>query len=132
MIGLFGPIIFETSDKRIMNFSGFTRDVASRYAAHELVLRKPRTEFLGPGLDTINFTVNINGSFGVKPREEMNRWVYLARDGEAHRLILGEKALGTDLWVVQSISEAWDTIFNNGELYAGKVDVTLEEYVSGL
>lgn len=130
MIGSFGNIVFETSDKRIYNFSGFTRETGGRFAAHEVIGKKPQSEFIGPGLDNISFTVNINGMYGMSPRKEMDRWCELANKGEAYTLVIGDKALGTDKWVVKTISEAWNTILNNGKLISGKIDISLEEYIS--
>jgi phage protein U len=131
LIGYFGKqIIFETSDKRIMTFTGLKMDIASRYAKHDVIMKKPKTEFTGPDLDSLSFTINLKGSFGVKPREEMEKWALLARNGIAEFFVIGGKPLGTDKWVVKSVSQAWDTIFNGGELFSGKIDVSLEEYIS--
>jgi len=132
MIGYFGKdIIFETSDERILTFTDFNRDTASRFAMHEVIGKKPTTEFVGPGLDTITFTVHLNGNNGVNPREEMNKWLEYARSGQAEILVVGV-ALGVDKWVVKSVSQAWGVVFNRGEIFSGKVDVTLEEYISEL
>jgi len=132
MIGYFGKdIIFETSDERILTFTDFNRDTASRFAMHEVIGKKPTTEFVGPGLDTITFTVHLNGNNGVNPREEMNKWLEYARSGQAEILVVGV-ALGVDKWVVKSVSQAWGVVFNRGEIFSGKVDVTLEEYISTL
>jgi hypothetical protein len=46
MLGFFGDVIFETSDKRILNFSGFRRDTESRFALHEVIGKKPKTEYI--------------------------------------------------------------------------------------
>lgn len=132
MIGYFGDVMFETSDSRILNFSGFTLDSASRFATHEVIGKKPKTEFIGPGLNTVTFTINLNGNYGVKPREEMTQWIIKSNEGKAHSLVIGGRVLGADKWVVKSISEAWDTIFNGGELFSGKIEVTIEEYISSL
>lgn len=132
MIGYFGDIIFETSDERILTFSRLTRDTSSRFAVHEVIGQKPKTEFTGPGLDDIFFTVDLNGNNGVKPREEMDRWLMKAREGIAETLVIGDKPLGVDKWVVTSVSQAWDTVFNRGELFSGRVDITLQEYISTL
>lgn len=133
MIGYFGKdMIFETSDDRILTFTDFKRDAASRWASHEVIGKKPTTEFIGPGLDTVSFTVNLNGNNGVKPRDEMDKWQIKARDGGAETLVIGDKPLGADKWIVKSVSQAWGVIFNRGELFSGKVDITLEEYVSTL
>lgn len=132
MIGTFGNIVFETSDKRILNFSGLTRESSGRFSIHEVISQKPYTEFIGPNLDVITFTVSINGLYGLNPREEMDKWVTLASTGQAYTLVIGDKALGSDKWVLKSISEAWNTILNDGKLLSGKVDVTLEEYMSSI
>lgn len=132
MIGYFGKIIFETSDRRILNFDGLKLDVSGRYASHEVIGRKPVTEYLGPGLITLSFTVNLNGSFGVKPRGEMERWLAMAEKGIAELLVIGGRPLGSDRWVVKAVSESWNTVFRGGELFSGKIDVTLEEYLSRL
>ena len=133
MIGYFGmDIIFETSDQRILTFSGLKQEIASRWGSHELIGVKPKTEYIGPGLDTISFTVDLNGNNGVKPRTEMDLWLVKARDGVAETFVIGDKPLGADRWIVKSVSQAWNTVFNRGELFSCKVDVTLEEYISAL
>lgn len=132
MIGYFGDIIFETSDKRILNFIGLRVDGEGRFATHEPIGKKPAIEYIGPALQKITFTINLNGNHGVKPREEMERWLIKAENGEAETLVIGGKPLGTDKWIVRSVSEAWDTIFNGGELFSGKIEVSLEEYISRL
>jgi len=133
MIGYFGKdIIFETSDERILTFTDFNRDTASRFAMHEVIGKKPTTEFVGPGLDTITFTVHLNGNNGVNPREEMNKWLEYARSGTAETLVVGDKPLGVDKWIVKSVSQVWGTVFNRSELFSGKVDVAHGEYVSEL
>jgi phage protein U len=130
MLGNFGSIVFETSDKRILTFSGLKIDSAARYGSHEIIGKKPRTEYVGPGLLSLSFTINLNGKLGVKPSDEMQKWLTLAKTGQAEYLMINDQLLGDDRWCVKSVSEAWDTILNGGELYSGKIDVTLEEYIS--
>lgn len=129
MIGFFGDIVFETSDSRILTFDGFTRDSSSRWAAHDTIGRKPSSEFLGPGLDTISFTINLNGAFGVKPLEEMNRWLIKERAGEVAVLVVGEHYFGYNKWRIVSVSQAYNQFLNKGELLSGSVDIELEEYI---
>lgn len=132
MLGHYGDIIFETSDSRILNFSGFKREIQSRWGKHDVIGRKPISEFIGPDLDTISFTIHLNGSLGVKPVDEMNRWLEKARLGHAEILTVGNRVLGVDKWTVQRVSQMWDVIFNKGEVYSGKVEVSLEEYLEEL
>lgn len=132
MIGFFGDIVFETSDQKILNFTDFNRDISSRWATHDVIRRKPASEFIGPNLDSISFTVNLNGNHGVKPLDEMNKWLVLCRNGRAETLVIGTRALGMDKWTVQSVSQAWNVIWSEGELFSGQVDIVLEEYLEVL
>lgn len=132
MIGFFGDIIFETSDKRIMTFSELNRNAAGRWATHETIGSKPASEFLGPGLDTISFTVNLNGSFGTKPRTEMDKWIRKERAGEVAPLVIGNRVLGLDKWKIISVSQMWNVVLSKGEIFSGSVDIELEEYVEVL
>ncbi|WP_106494872.1 phage tail protein [Lentibacillus sp. Marseille-P4043] len=129
MIGFFGDIIFETSDKRIVTFTGFQRDAGSRWSKHDVIGAKPSSEFIGPDLDTISFSVNLNGFNGVKPRIEMDRWLRKERAGEVAPLVIGDSYLGVDKWRISSVSQMWGVVLNRGEVLSGKVDIELEEYI---
>lgn len=129
MIGYYGPIVFETSDERIINFSEFTHSVEANYGYHETIGTKPKTEFQNPGLETIEFLVNLNGGFGVKPRDEIEKWSNIVRSGEAHPLVIGGKTFGKNPWICKSISNTWGTVYQDGKLYSAKIEVSLEEYV---
>lgn len=129
MVGYFGNVVFEASRKKVLTFTGLKHDSTGRWEKHNVIGKKPISEFIGPDLDTISFTINLNGSNGVKPRHEMEKWTKMVNEGVADVLVIGHKALGKDKWAVKSVSEAWDVIFNRGELYSGKIDVTLEEYI---
>lgn len=132
MIGFFGDIVFETNDQRILTFTGFQRDSTGRWATHDVIGRKPASEFLGPGLDTISFTVNLNGQFGVKPRRELERWLRKVRRGDAEILVIGNRPIGVDRWVVKSVSEMWNVVLNRGEILSAQIEVEMEEYVEVL
>jgi phage protein U len=129
MIGYFGERIFETSDKKLLTFKDFTRETASRFATHELINRKPITEFVGPNLQTVTFSIVLNASHGVHPRDEIDAWNEMAEKGQAEALVIGGKPLGADRWIVKSLSEAWNLVWNRGELYSAELEVTLEEYM---
>ncbi len=129
MIASFGEAIFEVSDRRIHTFTGFTRNVSIRKETHNIIGQKPKTEVIGPELDSISFTITLNKNLGIDVRQEMDRWVSLVRSGEANMLIVGDKALGVDMWIAESVGESWDVISVNGTILSGKINVTLQEYV---
>ncbi|MFX3672870.1 MAG: phage tail protein [Paenisporosarcina sp.] len=129
MIGYFGPIKFVTNDKRILTFTDFKRDSSARWGDHAVIGRKPVSEFLGSELDTISFSVHLSASHGVNPRIEAEKWLRMNRNGEAHVLVLGKRGLGIDKWKIESVSQGYDVIFNKGEVYSCKVDISLSEYI---
>lgn len=132
MIGYFGPIIFETSDKKILNFSNLVHNAEGRFGYHEVINNKPKSEFEGPALETIEFNVNLNGNNGIKPADEIERWLEIVRNGEAHPLVIRGRVIGEDLWSCVSISNAWNVVMKAGELFSANITVSLEEYISEL
>ncbi len=129
MIGCFGDYIFETTDKRILTFSGLKRNAKALISEHTKILGKAQVEFNGSEADTISFTINLNGLLGVSPRAEMDKWIKLVREGYVGTLVIGNKALGVNKWIITSVAQSWDTILNAGELLKGKIEVELKEYI---
>lgn len=129
MIGTFGPIVFIASDDVIKTFNSFNRTEQGRWAKHDVIGRKPVSEFLGPDLGTISFRMRFDVSYGMNPRKEMDNLVTMVRDGKAYPLIIGGKGLGVSKWSLQSVSQDWKYFDNRGNLLIGEVTVSLEEYV---
>ncbi|WP_187445341.1 phage tail protein [Bacillus infantis] len=128
MIGFFGKLVFEVSDKKIKTFSNFKRDTAGRWNKHDTIGKLPASEFIGPDLDTISFDIKLSAAFGVKPYEEMEKWYLCARNGNAEMLVIGKKRQASGRWVVKQVSQAWDVVLNNGAVYSLNMTVSLEEY----
>lgn len=67
VIGNFGSrIIFETSDKKILTFSGMSQKVSGKYAKHSVTGQKDRPEFTGPGNRSISFKIMLDVSLGMR------------------------------------------------------------------
>lgn len=129
-IGNFGKsIIFSTSDSRILNFRDFQQTISGRWASHDRILQKPKSEFLGPDNRKITFKIDLNALHGVKPRRTMEIMEKIVENGTVESLVIGGKKVGKHKWKMISISEAWDIILDKGEVVKASVSVTLEEYV---
>jgi phage protein U len=132
-IGFYGEdIVFETSDQRILTFNDFKHEVASRWESHVIIGKKPLLEFTGPELETISFTVLFKADLGVKPSEELQKWRDIVQEGKANVLAIGGVPIGDDLWICESVSEAYSCVWSEGELYSARIDVSLKEYISEL
>jgi phage protein U len=130
VIGSFGDIIFEVSSEKVRTIDDFSRSEAGRWAAHEIIGQKPKSEFLGPGLGAIAFKMRFDIRFGVNPKTEMDKLLIMCRSGIAETLIVGGTALGVDKWVIKSVTQNWQHFDNAGRCIVGGTDVALEEYVS--
>ena len=129
VIGSFGKtIVFETSDKKILSFKGFKREIKGRWAKHERVGKKPRKQFLGPDEDTVTFTVTLNAWHGVKPRSTLDKIEQSIKKGTPQYLVIGSIRVGSGKMVITAASQTWDEIYNKGELVRASVELTLEEY----
>jgi hypothetical protein len=60
VIGTFGSLVFQVSDKQIATFGGAKWDVSARYSEHARHLKDPLVEFTGLNNDKFSFTMEIN------------------------------------------------------------------------
>lgn len=129
MVGKFGKIIFETSDKRILAFNNFTQSITGRWGSHSVIGKKEKAEFSGSGRRKITFKMDLNAVYGIRPREMLEVLEEMTEKGTVEYLVIGGKAVGENRFAITSMSETWNTVYSGGELAHASVTVTLEEYV---
>ena len=129
MIGSLGPVVFVVSADTIRTFTDFKRSSAGRYARHEVLDLKPKTQFIGPGLDTVSFRMRFDVRYGINPRKELDQLTEIDRKGKAMPLVIGGKGAGVGLWVITGLEQSWEEIDAKGNILSATVDITLEEYV---
>jgi len=132
MIGALGSAVFSVTEKTMQTFDEFSRRNAGRWAKHDVQGQKPLTQWLGPGLDSISFTMRFDVHYGLNPRKELDKLVELERKAKAMALTIGGKKLGVNLWVITSLEENWLSVGKNGELLVATANVSLEEYVAAV
>lgn len=130
MVGNFGSrITFQTSDQRILTFSGMTQKVSGKYAKHSVQGKKDRPEFTGPGNRSVTFKMILNVMLGIRPREVMSSIEAAVESGEAEYLVIGGRPVGNNRFYISSVSEAYDVVLAGGEIASATLNVTMEEYV---
>lgn len=129
MIGSFGDIVFTVSRETARTLKDLSRSEGGRYATHDIHLKKPKLEFLGPGLSDLKFKMDFDASRGVNPKNETDDLIRMQRDGKYAVFILGGKRFGVSHFVLKSVSIDFRRIDNKGNILAATADVTLEEYV---
>lgn len=129
-IGNFGKlIVFETSDAKVLNFNDFQRTVTGNWGTHERIGKKPLSEFLGPGLQGLTFKISLSAQHGVKPRSTLNNIAKAIENGQVENLVVGGSKVGSNKWKITQMTEVWDTVLSQGELYRATLNLTLEEYL---
>lgn len=122
-------VVFETSDRKILNFTKMQRTVKGRWASHSRIGKKPKKQFLGPDADQLNFSITLNAEHGVRPRKTIENIEKLIRTGKPQTVVIGSKKVGSNKYAITEISESWETILNKGEVVKITCDITLEEYL---
>ena len=128
-IGNLGKLItFKVSSKKVLTFNDMARKVSGRWAVHELIKGKPKSEFLGADLQEVSLKILLSSALGVKPRKTLERIRKAIEKGERFTFVLGGKPVSKNKWVIVEASEEWDIILSKGELVQAKLELTLKEY----
>lgn len=129
-IGNFGKkIVFETSDRKILTFSGMTQKISGKYAKHSVIGQKDRPEFTGPGSRSISFKIMLDVTLGIRPREVMDRIEEAVENGETEYLVIGGRPLSQNKFYILSVSEAFDVVMSHGEIARATLNISMEEYL---
>lgn len=128
-VGRLGSTVFSTSDARVLTFRELKLKKTSRTSAHNVIAGKPKLERIGPGLDTLTFSVDLLAALGVKPRAEAEKLENKMENGVVDYLIVGNRRVGKNRWLITGISEKWDYIYRRGEVAKITLELTLQEYV---
>jgi phage protein U len=119
-------IKFEASADRLLTWHDARRAGAARWNTHDVHAGKPKREFKGPGLDTIDLTVRLDIERGVIPRDELRK-MRLSRDtGEVLQFTIGGDLVGD--FTINSLDETLRRFDRNGVLTTAEVVLHLEEY----
>lgn len=130
VIGNFGSrIIFETSDRKILTFSGLTQKVSGKYAKHSVSGQKDRPEFTGPGNRSVNFKILLDVNLGIRPRDIIAKIEEAVENGETEYLVIGGRPFGQNKYYITSVSEAFDVIMSHGEIARATLQISMEEYL---
>lgn len=125
-IGSFGSVTFEyTTDKKYL-FDGISGADKARWAKHDLLNVKPRSEFLGDGDSNLKVPILLKAINGLNPYNELLKLRKLKSTGAIESLIIGKNTLGK--FYIESIDWSFDKVDNTGSIWDIKADLTINEY----
>lgn len=127
-IGNWGSYVrFQTSDSKILTFTGFKRKASARINKHSLINGKPKVEFLGPDLQSITFTIELNAMLGTRPRKEEEKLIKRLNSGTVAPLVIGGKRICSKA-MLTALSSSYNEVLAKGEVLSMNIDVTMTEY----
>lgn len=127
-IGTFGAVVFETSTDLVRTFKDMTRDTNVRLSSHDIIGKKPVIEWIGPGTDTIKFSMQFNSILGVEPSDEEKKLRDMAQTGKVAHIIVGGEPISDYKFIIESISSSGRIYDRDGNLIKSMVDITVKEY----
>lgn len=127
-IGYMGSITFFSSDSFLLTPSNISRSGSARWADHDLVLKKPVSQFVGQSLEELSFKIQLIAHHGVTPDTQLKKLRQMRDTGQVFPLVLGGRPVTQNYWRIESLSEG-DCYYNAyGKLTQCTVDVSLKEY----
>ena len=127
-IGNWGTTIkFQTSDDKILTFNGLKRTNSVRTSKHNIIGEKPKIELLGPELQSITFSIELNAMLGVRPRIVEKKLREKLYEGTVAPLVIGGKIICSKA-MITNISSSYDTVLRKGEILSMSLDITMTEY----
>jgi phage protein U len=127
-IAVLGPVTFEVNADKVRTWQEASRETGARFAKHDVFEGKPKLEFIGPDLATIQLSVRLDMERGVVPRDEI-RTLHAEREkGSVLQFTVGGELVGD--FVLRSVREDWRWFSRDGVLTKAIVSITLEEYAT--
>lgn len=127
-IGSFGDIVFEVSNKRTQTFKEFERSGTARWNDHEIIRKKPKSEFSGPGLEEISMTILLKAELGINPNKQLEKLRKMRDTGKVAPFIMGGKPISQNYWSIQQLNESYKTVDSKGNILVAEVTMSLKEY----
>ncbi len=123
-----GNIIFSVSEDYLLTPSDMELSADARWETHDLLLRKPVSQFTGPGLESLKFKMILSSSYGISPEKQLLSLRMMRDTGTVFPLIIGGKPVSQNYWYIESVSDS-DRFYNAvGSLIGATVSVALKEY----
>jgi phage protein U len=127
-IGTYGDVVFEVSPKKTNTFSELNRSGSSRWNDHEIIGKKPKSEFIGPSLEELSFTLLFKAELGINPIKELAKLRSMRDTGKVAAFVIGGKPISPNYWSIQQLSESYKVVDNKGNILEAEVNVNLKEY----
>lgn len=121
-------IVFSVSRKKKFSFNNLTKNKEARWSEHQIIGKKAKLEFLGPGVDTIQFDVVLDVNLGIKPMKVLKTIEKAVENGTANYMFIGKNRIGSNKWCIEKVTENYRNILPNGSISRIELTISFKEY----
>lgn len=130
-IGYMGDIVFVVSENYMITPTNYGRESSARWAEHNLLLRKPVSQFGGPGLEKLSFDIILDSDHGIGPEKQLKKLRKMRDTGAVFPLVIGGRPVTQNYWRLDALKEGNCYWTPSGQLQQCIVNLQLTEYEEG-
>ena len=130
-IGYMGDIVFAVSVNHMITPTNYERESDARWAEHNLLLRKPVSQFGGPGLEKLSFDIILDADHGISPASQLKKLRRMRDTGAVFPLVIGGRPVTQNYWRLDSVKEGNCYWTPSGQLQQCIAKLQLTEYEEG-
>lgn len=130
-IGYMGEIVFVVSENYMITPTNYGRESSARWAEHNLLLRKPVSQFGGPGLEKLSFDIILDADHGIGPEQQLRKLRKMRDTGAVFPLVIGGRPVTQNYWRLDALKEGNCYWTPSGQLQQCIVSLQLTEYEEG-
>ena len=127
-VGSYMGRTFTVSQRKIFTPRNLKGSAGSDWATHELIGRKPTSQWVGPKPKSYTLDIWLRVQDGVNPRSTLSYFQRIAESSKVDWFIIGGTPLSSHPFRLVSVSDEWDAVLNGGAMVECKASLTIEEY----
>ncbi len=116
-----------TNKKYIMNGIAWGGSLSTE--SQEKLGSKPSTYIKGASLDVLSFQITLKATLNLKVRKEIEDWEKIKLNAQPDYLIIGNKPLGVNKWLLKSTNASAVELDGDGNMIEAVLKLDFEEYV---
>jgi phage protein U len=127
-VGSLGDIVFQTSADLVRTFGEYGDSVSARLGTHEVGGSDPVLEFVGPGVRSIDLSVQLAKSLGIDVEMEISRTQEYCRAGKLLALVLGGRPVGgaAGRWMIDTVEASRQHFDSAGRAIVADLKLSLK------
>ena len=144
-IGYFGTVIFGVAEHYLVTPDDVERSGGARWQTHDVILKKPVPQFIGPGQEELSFKLHLMTLYNAMPSQQLAKLREMRDTGIVCPLIIGGMPECVSSWIKykdpakvsqiqRELIEVYENDFSkyNGKVNSGRILMVFRSIVAQL